>query len=68
MAGEITTEQYANSSQVKVSFEVSDDDWCLIRQSETWHRLGNFLAGTGSKHIQMSLTEKVRLLEEGQKK
>lgn len=66
--GTFTTEQYVNSSQVKVSFSVSSDDWCLIQQSETWCRLSNFLAETGNKHNQMSLIEKVCLLEAGKKK
>ena len=58
-----STSQYVNSSQVKVSFEVSDDDWCLIQQSETWKRLQSFLEETKSKQNQMSLREKVVLLE-----
>ena len=57
------TEQYVNSSQVKVSFGVLSDDWCLIQQSETWKRLESFLVETKSKHNQMSLREKVNLLE-----
>lgn len=59
----VTTEKYVNSSQVKVSFGVSCDDWCLIQQSETWKRLQSFLAETKSKHNQMSLREKASLLE-----
>lgn len=62
------TEQFANSRQVEVSFSVFDDDWYLIRQSETWKRLENFLEETKNKHSQMSLTEKVNLLEAGKKK
>ena len=58
-----STEQYVNSSQVKVSFGVSSDDWYLIQQSETWRRLQSFLEETKSKHNQMSLREKVNLLE-----
>ena len=57
-----TTEQCVNSSQVKVSFGVSCDDWCLIQQSETWKRLQSFLEETKSKHNQMSLREKVSLV------
>nr|DAT47348.1 MAG TPA: hypothetical protein [Caudoviricetes sp.] len=59
------TEQFVNSRQVEVSFSVFDDDWYLIRQSETWKRLENFLEETKNKHNQMSLTERVNLLESG---
>lgn len=58
-----STEQYVNASQVKVSFELSHDDWCLVQQSETWKRLDSFLEETKSKHSQMSLREKINLLE-----
>ena len=58
-----STERYVNSSQVTVSFGVVNDDWCLIQQSETWKRLQSFLEETKSKHNQMSLREKVDLLE-----
>ena len=58
-----STERYVNSSQVIVSFGVLDDDWCLIQQSETWKRLQSFLEETKSRHNQMSLREKVDLLE-----
>lgn len=58
-----STERYVNSSQVTVSFGVLNDDWCLIQQSETWKRLQSFLEETKSKHNQMSLREKVDLLE-----
>lgn len=61
------TEQFVNSRQVEVSFSVFDDDWYLIRQSETWKRLENFLEETKNKHSQMTLMEKVNLLETGQK-
>lgn len=57
------TEQYVNSSQVKVSFAVSSDDWCLIQQSETWHRLQSFLEETKNRRTQMCLKDKVNLLE-----
>ncbi len=57
------TEQYVNSSQVKVSFAVSSDDWCLIQQSETWHRLQRFLEETKNRRTQMCLKDKVNLLE-----
>ena len=58
-----STERYVNSSQVTVSFGVLNDDWCLIQQSETWKRLHSFLEETKSKHNQLSLREKVDLLE-----
>ena len=58
-----STERYVNSFQVTVSFGVLNDDWCLIQQSETWKRLQSFLEETKSKHNQMSLREKVDLLE-----
>ena len=58
-----STERYVNSSQVTVTFGVLDDDWCLIQQSETWKRLQSFLEETKSRHNQMSLREKVDLLE-----
>lgn len=60
-----STEQYANSSQVKVSFRVSSDDWCLIQMSETWQRLRNFLEETKNTSNRMSLIDKVDLLEKG---
>lgn len=62
MAG-YTTEQYVNSSRVRVSFEVSSDDWCLIQQSETWNHIQSFLEESESKGSRMSLKEKVNLLE-----
>lgn len=65
VAGEITTEQYANSSQVKVSFGVSHDDWCLIQQSEIWKQLRKFLEVSESRGSQMSLIDRVTLLEKG---
>ena len=61
---EITTEQFVNSDSTKVSFSVHNDDWCLIQQSETWKRLQSFLTETESRRNQMSLREKVNLLEE----
>lgn len=60
---EIRTEQYVNSEKVKVSFEVSCDDWCLIQQSENWRRIQNFLEVSENKGSQMSLTDRVMLLE-----
>lgn len=62
MAG-YTTEQFVNSSQVKVFFEVSSVDWCLIQQSESWHHIQRFLEESENKGSQMSLREKVNLLE-----
>ena len=64
--GEIKTGQFTNSSVVTVSFEIFDSDWCLVRQSETWNRIENFLSESGNKDNQMTLTEKVNLLEIGQ--
>lgn len=61
------TEQFVNSRQVEVSFSVFDDDWYLIRQSETWKRLENFLEEAEKNRSQMTLMEKVNLLETGQK-
>lgn len=60
---EIATEQYINSLQVKVSFELSYDDWCLVQQSDSWRRILNFCEVSESKGGQMSLKEKVDLLE-----
>lgn len=65
-AGEISTYQYVNSEVIQVSFEVSDDDWCLIQQSENWKRIQNFLEVSESKGNQMSLIDKVNLLEKGE--
>lgn len=65
MIGEIKTSQFIDSGVVRVSFEVSCDDWCLIQQSDTWKRIENFLAVSGSKDNPMSLIEKVNLLEMG---
>lgn len=63
MIGEIKTSQFINSATVKVSFEVPCEDWCLIQQSETWKRIEDFLAVSGSPCKQMTLVEKVNLLE-----
>lgn len=63
---EINTERYINSSKVTVSFEASDDDWCLIQQSENWKRIQNYLEVSESKGSQMCLLDKVRLLETGE--
>lgn len=62
---EIREIQYVNSSKVGVSFEVSHDDWCLIQQSELGKRLQNFLEVSESRGSQMSLIDKVTLLEKG---
>lgn len=61
--GEIKTSQFIDSGVVRVSFEVSCDDWCLIQQSETWKRIENFLAVSGTTGKLMTLVEKVNLLE-----
>lgn len=61
------TEQFVNSRQVEVSFSVFDDDWYLIQQSETWKRLEKFLEEAEKNRSQMTLMEKVNLLETGQK-
>lgn len=65
MIGEVNTKQFTNSPVVTVSFEISDADWCLFQQSETWNRIANFLAVSGKKDNQMTLIEKVDLLEKG---
>ena len=61
----IETRQFINSEKVKVSFELSYDDWCLIQQSECWRHIQNFLEESESRGIQMPLKDKVRLLERG---
>lgn len=63
---DIIESKYINASKMTVSFEVSNDDWCLIQQSENWKRIQNFLAVSESKGNQMSLTDKVMLLEKGE--
>ncbi len=63
--GEINTTQFTDSQVMTVSFEISDDDWCLLRQSETWNRIENFLVESGNRDNRMSLIEKVNLLETG---
>lgn len=63
MIGEIKISQFINSEALKVSFEVSVDDWSLIQQSETWKRIENFLAVSGTTGKLMTLVEKVNLLE-----
>ena len=63
---DIIESKYINSSKMTVSFEVSSDDWCLIQQSENWKRIQNFLVVSESKGNQMSLTDKVMLLEKGE--
>lgn len=62
----IVESQFINSDSVKVSFEVPCADWCLIQQSENWQRIQNFLEVSESRGSQMSLTDKVRLLEKGE--
>lgn len=66
MIGDINTKQFVNSPVVTVSFEISDADWCLFRQSKTWNRIENYLAESGKRGSQMSLIEKVNLLESGE--
>lgn len=62
---DIIESKYINSSKMTVSFEVSSDDWCLIQQSETWKQLRNFLEVSESRGSQMSLIDRVTLLEKG---
>lgn len=59
----IVEKQNTNSDTVKVSFEVSCDDWYLIKQSETWNHLQNFLEMSENRIGHTPLTEKVALLE-----
>lgn len=63
---QVKTQQYINSETVKVSFEVSDGDWCLIQQSENWKRIQNFLEVSESKGNQMRLIDRIKLLETGE--
>lgn len=60
---EIVESQFINSDSVKVTFEVSCDDWYLIKQSETWNHLQNFLEMSENRIGHTPLTEKVALLE-----
>ena len=62
---QIETKQFVNSERVKVSFELSYDDWCLIQQSKNWRRIQNFLEVSESRGNRMNLKDKVRLLEKG---
>ena len=49
--------------RVTVSFSLSEDDWCLIRQSSPWGRILRYLAESQRQDSRMSLTERVDLLE-----
>lgn len=59
----IETRQLINSEVAKVSFEIYENDLCLLQMSETWKRFQNFLEETQNKSSQMSLREKTDLLE-----
>ncbi len=59
----IETSQFINSDSVKVSFEILSDDWCLFLMSQTGKRFQNYLKETQSRSSQMSLKEKISLLE-----
>lgn len=59
----IVEKQNTKSDTVKVSFEVSCDDWYLIKQSETWNHFQNFLEMSENRIGHTPLTEKVALLE-----
>lgn len=65
--GSYSTEQFVNSENVYVEFKVREDDWNLIQQSEPWKRLAKFLEEAEKNRSQMTLMEKVNLLETGQK-
>jgi len=60
---ETITKQWTGSSKKTVSFEISDDDWCLLQMSEPWDRIQRFLDESESRGNQMSLKERVDLLE-----
>lgn len=60
---ETVESSFVNSDSVKVTFEVSRDNWYLIKQSETWNHLQNFLEMSENRIGHTPLTEKVALLE-----
>lgn len=54
--------KYINSQPV-ISFSLPFPDWYLLEQSEFWHRLDRYLEACQNTSSQMSLQEKIDLLE-----
>lgn len=53
--------QFINSEPA-ISFSLPVRDWCLLEQSELWHRLDRFLEVCQSTDSQMSQQEKIEIL------
>lgn len=49
--------------QPVISFSLPYSDWCLLEQSEFWHRLDRYLEVCQSTDVQMPQQEKINLLE-----
>ena len=63
---EVETMEFIHTGKVKVSFEVSQNDWCLVQQSKCWQHIQNFFEVSENKDSQISLIERVNLLETGE--
>lgn len=55
--------KYITDSQPLISFSLPSPDWYLLEQSEFWHRLDRYLEACQNTSNQMSLQEKIDLLE-----
>lgn len=61
---EVTEVSYGeHPASIEVSFELSCDDWCLIRQSTHWKRILAFVEESEKRGSRMTLKEKTDLLE-----
>lgn len=58
--------KFINSEPI-ISFSLPARDWCLLEQSELWHRLDSFLEACQSTGNRMNQLEKLEILETGQK-
>ncbi len=53
--------QFIHSEPI-ISFSLPGPDWCLLEQSDLWHRLDSFLEVCQSTDIRKSQQEKIRIL------
>ncbi|MCM1296871.1 MAG: hypothetical protein NC311_15135 [Muribaculaceae bacterium] len=58
-----TTRYTANPDEMTISFSLNCHDWNILQQSKLWEKLDNYLEACQSTNSQMSLQERVDLLE-----
>lgn len=56
--GWIATKNITSPQKWTVSFEIYDNDWCLLQKTEFWKQFENFLTETQNKNSRMSQQEK----------